>query len=66
MVVEVLVRGGGNGDTQGKRRGVERALEGWRRMKGGAGPCDLLTLDSLKAILGRSLVHDQVYAAQNF
>lgn len=39
FVVEVLVRGG-------SRRGVERAVEGWR----GDFPCDLFALESLGSI----------------
>ena len=45
-VVEVLTRGA---DGSGRRRGVERALEGWA----GGGPCQLNWLSSLKPLLTR-------------
>ncbi|KIM85277.1 hypothetical protein PILCRDRAFT_96413 [Piloderma croceum F 1598] len=52
FVVEVLVRGGGDG----RRRAVERVLEGWSVQKGG--PCDLISLDSLKSIWTRKVVEE--------
>lgn len=46
LAVEVLVRGDVEGS--GRRRGVERVLEGWSGARGGA--CDLTSLESLKNI----------------
>ncbi|KAI0757049.1 hypothetical protein C8Q80DRAFT_1265032 [Daedaleopsis nitida] len=46
FVVEVLVRGGADG--LGRRRGVERVLEGWHPTVGG--PCELRDLESLKGL----------------
>ncbi|KAI0639350.1 hypothetical protein C8Q77DRAFT_1045236 [Trametes polyzona] len=46
FVVEVLVRGGA--DSTGRRKGVERVLEGWSPATGG--PCELRELESLKAL----------------
>ncbi|KAI0778133.1 hypothetical protein BD413DRAFT_667505 [Trametes elegans] len=45
--VEVLVRGAA-ADGAGRRRGVERVLEGWSPAAGG--PCELRELESLKAL----------------
>lgn len=53
FVVEVLVRGGG----EGRRRAVERTLEGWSDTEGGA--VDLVSLSSLQNIWLRKVV-DQV------
>ena len=52
FVVEVLVRGGG----EGRRKAVERVLEGWSGLKGG--PCELMSLDSLKSIWTRKVVEE--------
>lgn len=49
IVVEVLLRGSG-ASSHGKRRSVERALEGWSSK---AGACELNELSSLKGIWGR-------------
>ncbi|CDO75260.1 hypothetical protein BN946_scf184967.g13 [Trametes cinnabarina] len=46
FVVEILVRGGA--DATGRRRGVERELEGWSPALGG--PCEVRELDSLKSL----------------
>ncbi|KZT30432.1 hypothetical protein NEOLEDRAFT_1144090 [Neolentinus lepideus HHB14362 ss-1] len=46
-VVEILVRGGGGG----RRRSVERALEGWR-----GAPCELAQMDSLKELFSKKIV----------
>ncbi|EGN97984.1 hypothetical protein SERLA73DRAFT_182795 [Serpula lacrymans var. lacrymans S7.3] len=48
MVVEVLVRGKGDG----RKRAVERTLEGWR----GQCPCELEALESLKSVMLRKRV----------
>lgn len=53
LVVEVLVRGGG----EGRRRAVERTLEGWSHAKGGA--VDLASLGCLQSLWARK-VTDQV------
>lgn len=45
-VMEVLTRGA---DGSGRRRGVERALEGWSA----GGPCELTSLGPLKALFVR-------------
>lgn len=42
FVVEILVRGG-----EGRKRGIERELEGWSVT---AGPCELTKLGSLKGV----------------
>jgi elongator complex protein 5 len=49
LVVEVLARAT---DGSGRKRGVERVLEGWRLS---GGPCDLSKLDSIKAIFAKAL-----------
>jgi elongator complex protein 5 len=49
IVVEVLVRGGGEGTA--RRKGVERSLEGWSETRGG--PSELSDLESLKIIWDR-------------
>ena len=46
FAAEVLVRGGADGS--GRRRGVERVLEGWSPAAGG--PCELRDLESLKTL----------------
>ncbi|KAI0348002.1 hypothetical protein BDW22DRAFT_1350132 [Trametopsis cervina] len=46
IVVELVVRSTGDG----RRRGVERALEGWIVEGDVPGPCDLRKLDSLRSI----------------
>jgi hypothetical protein len=52
FIVEVLMRGGG----EGRRRAVERVLEGWSRSKGG--PCELTLLESLKSIWAKKVVEE--------
>ena len=52
LVLEVLVRGGG----EGRRRAVERTLEGWAGEKGG--PVDLASLSSLKSLWTRKVVDE--------
>jgi len=52
FIVEVLMRGGG----EGRRRAVERVLEGWSRSKGG--PCELTLLESLKSIWTKKVVEE--------
>ena len=61
FVVDVVVRGrsvSSGKESGGKRRPVERYLEGWNPSKGG--PCLLTDLEELKAIWGRSNVRDEV------
>lgn len=58
MVVDVVVRGDG-----GKRRGVERVLEGWSAAKGG---CELVALDSLKSLWATKKTVDDVCNGQKF
>ncbi|KAH7931074.1 hypothetical protein BV22DRAFT_1101434 [Leucogyrophana mollusca] len=53
FVVEVLVRGGGG---EGRKRGIERSLEGWK----GSGPCELVAMDSLKSIWSRKRATESV------
>ncbi|KAL1952000.1 hypothetical protein VTO73DRAFT_1149 [Trametes versicolor] len=52
--VEVLVRGGADG--AGRRRGVERVLEGWSPAVGGA--CELRELESLKSLWAKRPVFE--------
>jgi len=54
LVVEVLVRSGG----EGRRRAVERVLEGWSDSKGG--PCELNEMESLKAIWSKIPVAEEL------
>ncbi|RPD82619.1 hypothetical protein L226DRAFT_556366 [Lentinus tigrinus ALCF2SS1-7] len=54
FVVEVLVRGGADGS--GRRRGIERVLEGWSSAVGG--PCDLRDLESLRTLWAKKLVYE--------
>ncbi|KAH7915809.1 hypothetical protein BJ138DRAFT_877442 [Hygrophoropsis aurantiaca] len=49
FVVEVLVRNGGG---EGRKRGVERTLYGWK----GNAPCELAELDSLKSLRVRKRI----------
>ncbi|OCH96460.1 hypothetical protein OBBRIDRAFT_4193 [Obba rivulosa] len=52
LVVEVLVRGA---DGSGRRRAVERVLEGWSST---AGPCELTSLESLRGLWTRKVVEE--------
>ncbi|KAI0361682.1 hypothetical protein OH77DRAFT_1500963 [Trametes cingulata] len=52
FAVEVIVRGGADGS--GRRRGVERVLEGWSPAAGG--PCELRELERLKALWSKKAV----------
>ncbi|EMD41821.1 hypothetical protein CERSUDRAFT_147159 [Gelatoporia subvermispora B] len=52
MVLEILVRGG---DGSGRRRAVERVLEGWSST---TGPCELSSLESLKALFTKKAVQE--------
>ncbi|OJT12966.1 hypothetical protein TRAPUB_10531 [Trametes pubescens] len=52
--VEVLVRGGADG--AGRRRGVERVLEGWSPAAGGA--CELREMGSLKSLWSKRPVFE--------
>ncbi|KAI0662772.1 hypothetical protein C8Q70DRAFT_1043127 [Cubamyces menziesii] len=64
FVAEVLVRGGADGS--GRRRGVERSLEGWSPSLGG--PCELRELEALKSLWSRkptSEVQDAPDPTQN-
>ena len=54
LVVEILVRAGG----EGRRRAVERVLEGWADAKGG--PCELSAMESLKSIWHKKFVTEEV------
>ncbi len=47
FVAEVVVREGG----AGRKRGVERVLEGWATTRGG--PCELMELESVKPLAKR-------------
>lgn len=51
-MVESIIRGGSDGS--GRRRGVERTLEGWLSSTGT--PCELSVLESLKIIWSRKIV----------
>ncbi|KAI0669950.1 hypothetical protein C8Q78DRAFT_992363 [Trametes maxima] len=55
FAVEVLVRGGGSaGDgVSGRRRGVERVLEGWSASMGGL--CELRKLESLRPLWSKKM-----------
>ncbi|KAF7964855.1 hypothetical protein HWV62_2115 [Athelia sp. TMB] len=53
LVVEIIVRAGG----EGRRRAVERVMEGWADAKGG--PCELSAMDSLKSIWHRKSVVEE-------
>ncbi|KAI0374221.1 hypothetical protein BV20DRAFT_1011008, partial [Pilatotrama ljubarskyi] len=52
FVVEIILRGGADGS--GRRRGVERVLEGWSPAVGG--PCELRELEELKALWSKKPV----------
>lgn len=52
LVVEIIIRGGSDGT--GRRRGVERALEGWSSVSGT--PCELNDLESLKVLWTRKVI----------
>lgn len=54
FVVEIVVRGG----WEGRRRAVERVLEGWCSTRGGA--CELNMLDSLKNIFLKGKAVEEV------
>ena len=51
FVLEVLLRGA---DGSGKRRAVERVLEGWSNVKGNV--CDLSEMENLRSIWTRKTV----------
>lgn len=53
LVVDILVRGL---DASGRKRGVERLLEGWSPMFNGA--CDLMMLESMKNIGSKRAVEE--------
>ncbi|KZT06922.1 uncharacterized protein LAESUDRAFT_759086 [Laetiporus sulphureus 93-53] len=55
FVVEVLVRGA---DGPGRRRGVERVLEGWSGIPACGSPCELSQLESLKGLWTRKVVEE--------
>lgn len=56
MVVEVIVRGGGDVPGTGSRtRGAERELEGWTE----SGPCELSQLPTLKDVFTRKIVSNE-------
>lgn len=55
FVLEVLVRGA---DGPGRRRGVERVLEGWAADNQGGSPCELRELDDLKSLWLRKVVEE--------
>ncbi|KAI0963509.1 hypothetical protein AcW1_000567 [Taiwanofungus camphoratus] len=52
FVVELLVRGA---DSSGRRRGVERVLEGWSVMEG---PCELSSVESLRGLWTQNKVEE--------
>jgi elongator complex protein 5 len=52
MVVEILIRGL---NVSGRKRGVERVLEGWSTFNGA---CDLMTLESLKGIGSKRAIEE--------
>jgi len=56
LVVEVLLR-----KSSGRKKGVERSLEGWSR----GSPCELTELESLKGIWNKKPI-SQVYLDANF
>lgn len=56
FVVEVILRGGKDGS--GRRRAVERVLEGWVVAK--AAPCDLTSLRGLQGLWKKNVAADMV------
>ncbi|KAG5653063.1 hypothetical protein H0H81_002443 [Sphagnurus paluster] len=50
IIVEILVRGS---EGSGRKRGIERELEGWSLSKG---PCELTKLESLRGIWGKKVI----------
>lgn len=62
MVVEILVRERGTGHERlgqgGRKKAVERTLEGWNVAMGG--PCSLVRLDALKGVWGMVNVREAV------
>lgn len=57
IVVEVIVRGGGEG-AAGRKRGVEKVLEGWVGEEGR--PCELSALESLRSVFTRKAMVEEV------
>ncbi|KAK7694601.1 hypothetical protein QCA50_001787 [Cerrena zonata] len=55
IVVEVIIRGGGS--EGGRKRGVEKVLEGWIGEQGR--PCELSVLESLKNVFMRKTVMEE-------
>ncbi|KAJ7293632.1 hypothetical protein C8J57DRAFT_33394 [Mycena rebaudengoi] len=55
IVIEVLVRG--DGDSSGRRRGVERTLQGWSFAQG---PCLLAEIETLKSLWSRNVAEPTV------
>lgn len=65
IVVEILIRGRGvevatTGLHPSRRKGIERALEGWCESQGGA--CSLAELESLSSIIKQKIAFEQVRA----
>ena len=58
VIIEVLVRGA---DDTGRRRGIERVLEGWKILSTSA--CELSQLESLKPLWARRPIAHQVWLA---
>ncbi|KAG5648035.1 hypothetical protein DXG03_007070 [Asterophora parasitica] len=52
IVVEILIRGG---EGSGRKRGIERELEGWTLVDG---PCDLTKLESLRGLWGKKTIEE--------
>lgn len=61
VVVDILVRGL---DASGRKRGVERLLEGWSPVFNGA--CDLMMLESMKYIGSKRAVEEVGAAISHF
>ena len=56
IVVEIIVRGGSDGT--GRRKGVERVLEGW--ISGTGTPCELSAMESLKQLVSAQRARKEV------
>ncbi len=54
FVVEVILRGGG--DHSGRRKAVERVLEGWDVTQ--SSPVELTSMESLKKVFGKTPVEE--------
>ena len=57
IIVEVIVRGAGSSEGGGRKRGVEKVIEGWIGEE--SRPCELSAMESLKTVFTRKTVIEE-------